>query len=243
MLMALLGSGEFEPWTEQVDRWLLERATGDGTVLILPTASAPEGDDVFDRWGTMGKEHYADVGVPSRVVPLKTRADAAEQKLIDALDGASVTFFSGGNPAYLAATLRQTPFWAALLRSMDRGLAYAGCSAGVACLGEVAPDSSIDPTDGDLWRPGLGLAKGTYFGPHWDMLERSMPGLQSLIVSAVPEGSRLFAIDERTAAVGDGTTWTVMGAAGIHLLDHGQWSDHSAGETIEVILVPATAEP
>ena len=29
---ALLGSGEFEPWTEDVDRWLLDRATGNGTV-------------------------------------------------------------------------------------------------------------------------------------------------------------------------------------------------------------------
>ena len=33
--VALLGSGEFEPWTDDVDHWLLDRATGDGTVLIL----------------------------------------------------------------------------------------------------------------------------------------------------------------------------------------------------------------
>ena len=33
---ALLGSGEFEPWNEEVDRWLLGRADGrDGRVLIL----------------------------------------------------------------------------------------------------------------------------------------------------------------------------------------------------------------
>ena len=42
-LFALLGSGEWQPWTDEVDRWLLERTTGDGTVLVLPTASAPEG--------------------------------------------------------------------------------------------------------------------------------------------------------------------------------------------------------
>ena len=36
----LLGSGEFEPWNDEVDRWLLDRATGDGSVLILPTACA-----------------------------------------------------------------------------------------------------------------------------------------------------------------------------------------------------------
>jgi hypothetical protein len=35
---ALLGSGEFEPWSAAVDRWALGEAEGDGRVLILPTA-------------------------------------------------------------------------------------------------------------------------------------------------------------------------------------------------------------
>ena len=74
--IALLGSGEFEPWTEPVDRWLLDRATGDGTVLILPTASAPEGDRVFTMWADMGLAHYGRLGIASEVVPMKTREDA-----------------------------------------------------------------------------------------------------------------------------------------------------------------------
>ena len=73
---ALLGSGEFEPWTEDVDRWLLDRATGDGTVLILPAASAPEGDSVFEMWANMGLTHYGRLGIPAEVVPLKRRKDA-----------------------------------------------------------------------------------------------------------------------------------------------------------------------
>jgi hypothetical protein len=40
---SLLGTGEFQPWSEPVDRRLVEEADGDGRVLILPTASAPEG--------------------------------------------------------------------------------------------------------------------------------------------------------------------------------------------------------
>ena len=65
-LFALLGSGEFEPWTEEVDRWLLERTTGSGRVLILPTASAPEGDAIFNQWGDMGLEHYGSWGYRRR---------------------------------------------------------------------------------------------------------------------------------------------------------------------------------
>ena len=40
---ALLGSGEFEPWSEEVDRWMLARvARPHAPVLILPTACAPD---------------------------------------------------------------------------------------------------------------------------------------------------------------------------------------------------------
>src|SRR2546425_4751050 len=98
--MALLGSGEFEPWTEPVDRWLLERATGDGTVLILPAASAPEGDGVFDMWANMGLTHYGRLGIPAEVVPLKTREDAERPELTERVSSASMVYFSGGNPAY-----------------------------------------------------------------------------------------------------------------------------------------------
>ena len=230
-LFALLGSGEFLPWTSEVDAWVLERATGEG-VLILPTASAPEGDRVFDRWGRMGLDHYQAAGVPAEVVPLKTRDDAMNADLAAKVDGAAVVYFSGGNPAFLAATLMDSPFWEAVLRGLDRGMAYAGCSAGIACLGEVAPDStSNDPTSAHFWRPGLGLFPKTYFGPHWDALDVYVPGLRQTIIASIPSDSRLLAIDEDTAVVGDGTEWTVIGAGQAALLDAGEWSEHPTGSS------------
>src|SRR5262249_42041700 len=157
-LFALLGSGEFEPWTEPVDRWLLEHATGDGRIVVLPTASAPEGDDVFEGWASMGLRHYEETGIAAEVVALRTRADAERAELFDRFRGASAVFFSGGNPASLAATLAGTAAWNCILDEMRRGMAYAGCSAGVASLGESCPDSSVrDPlnADGSLLQPGL----------------------------------------------------------------------------------------
>jgi cyanophycinase len=222
---ALLGSGEFEPWTEPVDRWLLEGATGEGSVLILPAASAPEGDDVFERWAAMGLEHYEELGIPADVVPLKTRDDVEREDLIRMLDSASVVFFSGGNPAYLASVLIGSSFWEAVLSRMDGGMGYGGCSGGVACLGEVAIDSSVtDFGSSELWKPGLRLFPNVWFGPHWDALDRYVPGLQAQFVAAVPAGARLLAIDERTAVVGDGKEWSVMGAGEAWLIqdDGGQ---------------------
>jgi cyanophycinase len=215
---------------------MLDGASGEG-VLILPTASAPEGDRVFDRWGRMGVDHYAAAGVAAEVVPLKKREDAMRPDLSAKLDDAAVVYFSGGNPAYLAATLADTPFWHAVQRSLDRGMTYAGCSAGIAALGEVAPDStSNDPTSAHFWRAGLGLFPRMYFGPHWDALDTYVPGLRQTIIASVPSDSRLLAVDEDTAVVGDGTSWRVIGAGKAALLVDGEWSEHPAGSTFEASL-------
>jgi cyanophycinase len=225
----LLGSGEFEPWSADVDRILLERASGDGNVLILPAASAKEGDEIFDGWGSKGLAHYESLGIPAEVVPLKTREDAGRAELVAKLDGASAVYFSGGNPAFLASVLVDTAFWVALLQAMGRGLAYIGCSAGVACLGDTAPDSDAQRFGDGFWRPGLGVFHGVWFGPHWDAVDVYVPGLSDFIVSSVPPGETLFAIDENTAAVGDGAHWSVMGVAGVHIHRDGEWAHHSAG--------------
>jgi cyanophycinase len=242
---ALLGSGEFDPWTEPVDRRLVEQATGDGSVLILPTASAPEGDDVFDRWASMGLDHYSSLGIPARVVSLKTRRDASRPELIRPLASASVVFFSGGNPAYLAGVLVGSRFWGAVLGEMRRGLAFAGCSAGISCLGDRVPDSAVrDPTRDGHWRPGLGLFPRTWLGPHWDALDRFIPGLRDFIVASVPPDSRLLGVDEQTAVVGDGTTWTVMGSGAATLYRGGQSRRHASGETFEAeLLAPGGLGP
>jgi cyanophycinase len=240
---ALLGSGEFLPWTERVDRWALERATGDGSVLILPTASAPEGEDVFERWAAMGLEHYDDLGIPADVVPLTTREDADRTDLIRMLGSASMVFLSGGNPAHLARALRGSGFWEALLAEMDRGMAYAGCSAGVAVLGELAVDNTVfDLGSPELWKPGLRLFPNTTFGPHWDALDRYVAGLQAIFVSAVPGDGRLVGIDESTAMVGDGTNWSVMGSGSASVIEGDGWEAFPSGSSFTAPLLGSAVE-
>ena len=233
-LFALLGSGEFLPWSAQVDRWVLERASGDGRVLILPTASSKEGDEVFDGWASKGLAHFEAAGIPAEVVPLKTREDASRPDFVQRLEGASVVYFSGGNPAVLASVISDTPFWASLRGAMDRGLVYVGCSAGVACLGDHAPDSDALEFGADLWQPGLGVFPGLWFGPHWDALDTYVPGLTGFIVASVPAGRTLLAIDEDTAVVGDGDGWSVVGVSGAHVYRDGNWSHHPSGASFSL---------
>lgn len=227
---ALLGSGEFEPWTEHLDRWLLERARGDGLVLVAPTASAPEGDEVFEGWGRLGLAHYRRLGAPAEVLPLRTRADAEGPALSARLDDASMVFFSGGNPSYLAATLAGTRFWARLRERMVEGLALAGCSGGAAFLGERAPDSSLaDPFTADLWMPGLGVFPSAVIAPHWDTLDDFAPGLRGWIGRAIEPELTLIGLEERTGLVGDGRSWRVDGEGAVHLRSGGVWSTHPSG--------------
>ncbi len=248
---ALLGSGEFEPWTEEVDRWALARTApgaGDGQipprVLVLPAASAPEGEQVFKMWADMGLAHYGRLGIDAEVVPIKTRNDADRPEHVARLDGASMAFFSGGNPAHLVSVLSGSRFWEALLSKLHRGtIAYAGCSAGMACLGETAVDSATRSFGPEAWKPGLRLFPNLDFGPHWDALDTYLPGIRDMIVSAVPPGRRLVAIDERTAIAGDGEDWRVMGMGSAHIYLDGAWRHFRTGQRFAEALWRSSTRP
>src|SRR5215207_8707534 len=188
----LLGSGEFQPWSHEVDTWLLDRVTGDGRVLIAPTASAPDGEETFGEWARAGTEHFAAHGVPSEVLDVRDRTDADDRALADRVHEASVIYFSGGNPAYLAATLNGTALWQSVLSGLDRGMGYMGCSAGMAALGRMAPDSTVDEFSPELWADGLRLFPRTWLGPHWDALDTYVPGLVAHIDASVPADELLI---------------------------------------------------
>jgi cyanophycinase len=233
---SLLGSGEFQPWSEAADRWLLQRANGDGRVVILPTASAPEGDGVFDTWGSKGLAHFSTLDVPAEVLPLKTRDDAENLDLVRRMETASVVYFSGGNPAYIASTLRGTPFWRRLLERLDEGMGYAGCSAGVACLNEKTFDSTSDSFE-SVYKSGLAVMPRAVFGPHWDMVDTWIPGAADFIVGSVPTGDVFVGLDEDTAILGDGRSWEVVGRSGIHVRDAEGWSSYREGDRFDLELV------
>jgi cyanophycinase len=234
--IALLGAGEFEPWSEAIDRWALD-GSGDGRVVIVPTASAPEGDDSFAGWAAKGLDHYGALGMHAAVLPLKTRAHAQDPSVAELIRDASAVYFSGGNPYYLARTIDGTRFWDVLMEEMQRGAAYVGCSAGVACLTEVTYDSDVDDILAEAtYKPGLGFVRRSMFAPHWDRVEEWFPGAQAFMQARTPPGETLIALDEDTAMVGDGTAWRVLGRAGVHVYRDGSWDHHASGSTFDLAL-------
>jgi cyanophycinase-like exopeptidase len=233
---AFLGSGEFDPWSEPAERWLLGRSRNpDGPVLVAPTAAAHEGDESYDGWANKGLEHYRSLGVPAEVLPLKTRDDAVRDDVIARLDDASAIFFSGGNPARLTQVVLGTPFWDALDAAVRDGLPYAGCSAGVAYLTEMTYDSDSQDLD-SVWAPGMNYVREALFAPHWDIVDTWIPRATEFIAGSVKPGQTFIALDEETAMLGDGRSWRVIGTAKIHVLRDGEWSRYADGDAFELPL-------
>src|SRR5438552_8563148 len=74
--VALVGAGEYLPEILPVDKKLLERVNGTPRVVVLPTASAPDGEGVPERWASMGVEHFAQLGITAEPIMLLNRTDA-----------------------------------------------------------------------------------------------------------------------------------------------------------------------
>jgi cyanophycinase len=225
----LLGSGEFEPWAHDVESRVLASATGDGSVVVLPTASAPDGPAVFDRWARMGLDHYAEAGVTAETIPVKSHEDAAREDWARRAELASMIYFSGGKPQHLAGVLRGSPLLAAILRAMDGGAIWAGCSAGAMVVSRAK-----DGSRGSSYLFGLGLVPHVSFGVHWDRAAR-IPGLAWWMTARLPDDTWFVGIDERTAIVGDGETWEVFGRSGVEVRGPNGRARYAAGERFETL--------
>lgn len=227
----LLGSGEFEPWSAEAEHFALSGASGDGSVVVMATASGREGTAVFDRWTDMGIAHHASLGIPASAVRVRSRADALAPGVARPIDSASMVFFSGGSPAYLAATVVGTPVWDAVTGLVARGGVFAGCSAGAM----VAGAGHAIASGGHLPFPfasGLGLVPDTAFGVHWDALSGWwIRWLRDLAPRRLPRRMHFVGIPEQTAVATEGDHWRIFGKGVVEVRAGGRRSSFVAGET------------
>lgn len=219
---------------EQVDAALLEGRPP--RVVFLPTAAAPEGDKMVAYWVELGRVHYRRLGIEAVPLMVLDRDDANDPEMAEQIRRAGLVYLSGGSPTYLAATLVGTLVSAAIHDVWRRGTAIAGCSAGAIALTETVPD--IRDRRGDSIA-GLGLVRGMSVIPHFDQIERWMPGAVQWAIDHVPAGVCLIGIDEDTAIVGGPDEWQVMGAsrAWVHGAT-GRPVEYGAGAVLSLAHVP-----
>ena len=205
-LVALVGSGEFLPVMDGVDRELLEGRPP--RAVFLPTAAAEEGDERIRYWVELGTAHFRRLGVEPVPLLVLDRADADDPALAAQVASAGLIYLSGGNPGYLAETLRGTAVWSAIVAAWEAGASLAGCSAGAAALSAVAGNVR-DPARGE--GRGLGLVPHVGVIPHFDRIEAWRPGLTTRILASAPPEATVVGIDEDTALVGGPQRWRVQG--------------------------------
>jgi cyanophycinase-like exopeptidase len=222
--VALVGAGEYLPEILPVDKKLLERVNGTPHVALVPTASAPDGDGVPERWARMGVEHFAQLGVTAEPLMLLNRADAENIDVATRLAAANFIYFSGGKPRYLLETIQGTTAWQAILNVFAAGGIVAGCSAGAMVLGSEVFDFP------QVWRtiPALGLVPGIAVIPHFNELPSWMTGP----IAHSKHKATVIGIDGTTALVGSNDQWLVYGRGSVTVFTKNGKQQYTEGEVV-----------
>ena len=230
--LALVGSGEYLAVMAGVEGALIEGRPR--RYVQIPTAAAPEGPDRLQYWLDLGAAQAERLGVEQVPVVVRDRDEAGSEDLAALIDGAGLVYLSGGNPQFLARTLRGTRVWAAIEAAWRSGAALAGCSAGAIALTDWVP-AVRSPARAP--EPGLGVLPWLRVLPHFDRMRSWAPDLAARAAAGAPPGTTVIGIDEDTAIVdltGGGRNWHVHGRQQAWVLtsgqDHGAGQDHDTGQ-------------
>lgn len=230
-LINLVGSGEYLPVMNDVDRYLLDSLRLDGRkprVACLPTAAGREGDSSVNRWLTMGVQHFQALGAEVTPVRIVDRVSADDPRWEPVLENADLIYFSGGDPGHLYETMKESCAWKAAQRAWERGAIYAGCSAGAMILGKRMPSFRLAGT-----QEGFGVVAATFIVPHFD----AIPGIWKPIVfglqKQLKKGERMIGVDEDTALIGKrGGEWIVKGKSKVHIFTRDGKASYTGGQTL-----------
>jgi len=224
--VALVGSGEFLSAMEAVDTGLL--AGRPARAVFLPTAAGQEGPERVDYWLRLGTDHFRRLGVEPVPLAVVDRSGAGDEANASRVAGAGLVYLSGGNPAYLADTLRDTPVLGAIVAAWRAGAAVAGCSAGACALTDAAADIRTGAV-----RPGLALVPGLVVLPHFDRIEQWRPAVVGERLAALAPGQTLIGVDEDTALVRRDGGWRVEGRQRVWVIGaDGRRTAYDAGAAV-----------
>lgn len=192
----------------------------------IATAAVPDGENVVAKWERLGQEQARRIGVEPETITLRTPEDGNNPELVQLLDGAGLIYFSGGNPGFLADTLRDTVFIKRVFELWQEGVALAGCSAGAMAMTGWIP-SLRHPVKGGT--DGFGFLPTLRVLPHFDAFPRWVPDVVSRIMRDLPEGVTVIGVDEETAIIGGPGQWRVDGKGSAWILDQGDRTEYPSG--------------
>lgn len=224
--IALVGSGEYLPIMQEIEANLI--AGRNPKYVQIPTAAAPEGEASLSKWINLGKAQADRIGVEAVSVVAHDRNDADDPRIAEQVRGAGLIYLSGGNPSFLANTLRDTLLWREIESAWRDGAALAGCSAGAMALADHIPTLRL-PTH--TATSGFGLLPHIRVLPHFDKMFARIPDFMTRFMK-VPDGVSVVGIDEDTAIVGGPFEWEVKGRQSAWLFVDGHRVEYGNGQTL-----------
>lgn len=225
--IALVGSGEYLEVMADIEASLI--AGRAPRYVQIAAAAVPDGPEVVARWHRLGTEQARRLDVEPVILNVESAADANDPAIVERVVGAGLVYLSGGHPAFLADTLRDSTLWQAILDAWRAGAALAGCSAGAMAMTSWIP-SLRHPRSGTT--PGLGLLSHLRVIPHFDAFSRRVPDLVTQFLIQRDPAVSVLGIDEETALIGGPFEWTVRGRASVWRLDDNGREEFAAGATL-----------
>jgi cyanophycinase len=213
--IALVGSGEYSVQMQELETELLHRAISRGkknTFVQIPTASSHEGEASRAKWKRLGQEQSDRIGSECVYLPIHEREDAFNSDFVDAIEGAGLIYFSGGDPHRVAEIYRDSPVWQKIVDEWRTGTSLAGCSAGAMAFG-----GSIMGIRRNHHSPGLALLPDIEVIPHYDKMLGWLPDRVAAFVARSVTSGTLLGIDENTALVLT-DAWRKFGRGNVHVL-------------------------
>jgi cyanophycinase len=217
--LALVGGGEWQADGREFDAGLLERSGGD-EVVVLPTAAAFEHPE---RVTERAVAHFGALGVKARVLPVLHRAEAEDPANADVVRAARFVYLADGSPLHLRSVLKGSALFDAMLHAYEHGgvLAASGAGATLLC------DPMVDPRGG-AYTVGLGVVRNLAVFPYHGT---AAGHLRERSIDLLPRSAVLAGIDEQTALLKDGGTWSVAGSGAVTLYADGATTTYLAGDT------------
>ena len=222
-LIALVGGDEFRPGCEDIDRAIMA-ATGvePPIVLVVPTAAVTGPQ----KAASDGVRYFTSLGGQASDLMVLNRSDAEDEGLATAISGASVIYFTGGDPEYLLATLRESKLLSSIREELGNGAVLAGSSAGAMVMGSMMWSRSSK-----RWVQGLAIAEGVSVLPHHEQGNPTTIA-EWLESTGLPQQTKVLGIDARTACLGSPGSWRAIGSGKVTTYRNGTWTTFSSGQSL-----------
>jgi cyanophycinase len=227
--MALVGGDEFKSGNEAHDR-LLVAHRAPGPAYVVATAAARQRPDLAistaQRW-------FNGLGLEMVELPVLKRSDASSKRNVELAEQGGLFYLTGGDPGLVVDVLRDSPVWHAIATAWRRGAALAGSSAGAMALGEWTLIRKAYPGHAERrCKPALDLVPRVAVAPHFETFGHRW--VESVLAEPPAEDLVIVGVDERSAAVWNGLTWTAHGPGSITVVSSRERDVYAPGTPVQL---------